>query len=139
MNYLFDACSIYKAIRERKLMLLMNAYTVDLAPYEIGNSILREAKQNRRITYGEAKKLIQLITSIMKVMNVLYVVDYEPEILELAFREGINFYDASYIFGALKTRSVLVTEDEYMRWYAKKLVKVVSLDDLVPKVKTQTC
>ncbi len=131
VNYLFDACSIYRAMKEKKLGLLRDAYTVDLAPYELGNSIWREAWLNRKISYEEAKKLIEIVTKLMKVMKIMFVVDYESEILDLAYEEGINFYDASYIFSAIKIQGFLVTEDEYMKRHAEKYVNVVSIDDLL--------
>jgi len=50
--------------------------------------------------------------------------------LKKAHKEGLTFYDASYIATAESAEAILVTEDEKLRKAASKFVKTITYTDL---------
>lgn len=61
MKYIFDSSSIFKAIKENRIELLTEAYTLELARYETANIIWKEQNLHKRINSEEAKTLIKTI------------------------------------------------------------------------------
>lgn len=57
--------------------------------------------------------------------------------LQIAHKEGITFYDASYITTARNAEATLVTEDEKLKKAASKFIKTITYSDLESKL-TQT-
>ncbi|MEM2445007.1 MAG: PIN domain-containing protein, partial [Sulfolobales archaeon] len=57
--------------------------------------------------------------------------------LQIAHKEGITFYDASYIATARNAEATLVTEDEKLKKAASKFIKTITYSDLESKL-TQT-
>ena len=51
-------------------------------------------------------------------------------ILDIAVKERLTFYDASYIYLAKKSVLTLVTHDDTLSKIAKKYVKTVSVTDI---------
>ena len=47
------------------------------------------------------------------------------EILKIAVKENITFYDATYLYMAMKNSLTLVTDDEKLYITAKKYVKAI--------------
>ena len=47
------------------------------------------------------------------------------EILKIAVKENITFYDATYLYMAMKNSLTLVTDDEKLYITAKKYVKTI--------------
>ncbi|MCD6089839.1 type II toxin-antitoxin system VapC family toxin [Candidatus Bathyarchaeota archaeon] len=53
-----------------------------------------------------------------------------PETLKIAIKEGLTYYDASYISAAAENNLTLVTDDEKLYKIGKKYVRTVKSDDL---------
>jgi predicted nucleic acid-binding protein len=51
------------------------------------------------------------------------------EILKIAVKEGLTYYDAAYIQAAVENNLTLVTDDEQLHRAGKKYVKVATSDE----------
>jgi predicted nucleic acid-binding protein len=54
--------------------------------------------------------------------------------LKIANKEGLTFYDASYIAVAESLEAILVTEDEKLKKIANKFIKTMTYSDLEEKL-----
>jgi len=125
---IFDASSIFVAVKNKKLRILKNAMTSQLAKYELGNVVWKEVYLHKSINYDEGLELLQLLMKVVDKMDVAEP-DYE-ETLETACRYGITFYDAVYVQLAVDNSDVLVTEDNKLKKKIRKDVNVLSVDEL---------
>jgi len=124
-QYLFDASAfiflIKKANVQTTLQQLQNLFILDLTVYEVGNTLLKEAKLTKFLTKKEIsmlEKVTQIILSrIDKIIN--KDVTFQ-QIIDIAKTENISFYDSSYIYFAKQYNIQLVTEDKQLSSKAKK-------------------
>lgn len=73
---------------------------------------------------GEFREFLSLFGRIIPQTQVLSVEAKDlPEVADLAAKEQITFYDASYIMVAKSRNLTLVTVDEQLRKVASKYVK----------------
>ena len=114
MSYLLDSSAIFKAIRTNRVDAMLGNYTIELARYELGNTIWKESTLRRRVTEEESKRLIRLVKQVLRVTEMLRTDCQEEEILEMAEKLKLTFYDASYLFHAKDRNLTLITEDETM-------------------------
>ncbi|MDT7862742.1 MAG: type II toxin-antitoxin system VapC family toxin [Saccharolobus sp.] len=128
MSYVFDSSSIYKAFLFNKLSILGGNYTVILSKFELGNVIWKEVTIFKRITKDEGEKLYQFLLKVLETMN-LEDVNYD-EVEKIAIKNGISFYDASYVWLARNLSLPLITEDEKLRKKAGGFVSVMSLEEI---------
>ncbi|MEM2820015.1 MAG: type II toxin-antitoxin system VapC family toxin [Candidatus Bathyarchaeia archaeon] len=54
----------------------------------------------------------------------------EKEVLEIAIKEGITIYDASYIYIAVRNKLTLVTDDKKLINTAKKYTNAVTTTEI---------
>jgi hypothetical protein len=73
MKYIFDSSAIFRAIKENKIEILAENYTVELARYELGNILWKDCGLQAKISEEEVLTLIEIIERVNK---------YAPEILE---------------------------------------------------------
>lgn len=118
MKYLFDASSIYAMVKAEKAQFLILSDTCDLARYELGNILLTERHLRKTITETEQRSLLDLITRSLNLMIALSVSGCEQEIVDLAVKYNLSFYDAAYVYFAKKNDVTMVTEDSRI---AKKI------------------
>ena len=105
---IFDASSIFVAIKSKKLSVLKNGATTPLARYELGNAVWKEVFLHKTLSVEEGLRLLRVL---MKAIDNLEV--REPDIagtLEIACKYGITFYDASYVQLAIDSSDVLVSD-----------------------------
>jgi predicted nucleic acid-binding protein len=112
---LFDANAIFRLIREcpeKAMEKLMEGTTINLAYYELGNALWREAHLLKRISIEEAEKSLSLMYAMLVRMKVVEV-DGEQgiEILQTAHKYNLTFYDSAYLVEAKKNSKILVTDD----------------------------
>ena len=112
MSNLYDSSAIFRAIKENTVEALLGNYTTELARYELGNTIWKKTILQKEITYDESKKLIRLLKQVLYLMETLRTDCQEEQILDLAGKLKLTFYDASYVFHAKERNLTLVTEDE---------------------------
>ncbi len=130
MSYVFDSSAIFKTIKEENLDHLVGNYTVELARYELGNTLWKERTLHRKLSSDELKRLTRLIREVLGVMQVLGINSHEEEILDTAEKLKITFYDAAYVFYAKEKNLPLVTEDEKIIDKTRTYIKSIRTQDL---------
>ncbi len=130
-QYLFDSNIIYKVIREQPqnaVEKLAEGSTIYLAYYELGNALWRESLLLKRISVEEAEKSLDLMYSILERIQVASL-DNETgsEVLDMAYKFKLTFYDAAYLVEAKKTGKTFVTDDIKLAKAAENLgIKILS-------------
>ena len=114
---LFDASSLLILIRELRggaPSLLLKGSTIFLAYYEVGNALWRECFLLNRINQEEASRLLRVIFTILRRIDVVRLEDEDSgsAILNLAGELKITYYDAAYLVEAQRSNKILVTDDE---------------------------
>jgi predicted nucleic acid-binding protein len=127
MKYLFDSSTIFKAIQENKIDLLVGNHTLELARYELGNIIWKHYYLQAKTTHKEIKTLTKIIKQTLNLMKITQITCTEEEILETATKLKITFYDASYVHHAKSTELSLITEDKQLR---KKITPYIKTSNL---------
>ena len=113
MKYLFDASALLNIIRsygDLAIDFLKNNYIIQLAFYEIGNAIWKELFLIKSIDLEEALFLLGLVGKLFHYLILLEDSD-SSVILEIAYKLGITFYDASYVVAAAEKGLALITDD----------------------------
>jgi len=126
---LFDASSIINMCGRGMVDILVRGYTLDLALYEIGNAVWKHVYVFRRVSLENSLTVLDALVMVLGKMKRLKV-ESPLEVLKLAVEEGLTFYDASYLYMALKNGMILVTDDAYLRKVARKYVKAFSSREL---------
>lgn len=117
---IFDASAILNLLEEGTLPDFSESATINLALYEIGNAVWKQVHLTKRLNQSQGEKIIlsaSLLIEKMKYINIDVV-----NTLKIAVKEGLTFYDASYIQIAYSTRSELITDDKKLRDKAEKYV-----------------
>lgn len=118
--YLYDASAIVNLVKRGEVKAFYNGYTLDLAIYEVTNAIWKECCLLKNIQANTALKLIELISKIFSIMSLYTIRGHEEKVLDLAIKEGITVYDASYIYVAADNKLTLVTDDKKLANVARK-------------------
>ncbi|MEM3678199.1 MAG: type II toxin-antitoxin system VapC family toxin [Candidatus Bathyarchaeia archaeon] len=129
IRYLFDASALYPALRifkERLYGLTKHSAILDLTFYEIGNTIITEFKRGSIKDWGLA---LRLWASILKRFKTFHMNGLE-EIGEIAVREDLTFYDASYIQASKIMNLTLISNDNYLLTKAANYIKVMRPNEL---------
>lgn len=130
MKYLFDASSIFRAIKENKIEVLADSSTLELARYELGNIIWKEVTLQAKISEAESKILMKTIKHTLGIMDVLGIAGCEEEILEAAIKLKITFYDAAYVYTAEAKGLCLITEDSRLIKKITPTIKALMLESI---------
>ncbi len=133
MRYLFDSSAIFRAIKENKVEVLIENFTLELARYELGNIIWKDYVLQARVSEEETKSMAKTIKKTLTMMEVQDVSGNEEEILETAIRLRITFYDASYVYSAKTKELQLITEDLRLIKRTTATLKVSTLDSVKEK------
>ena len=129
-DLLFDASSLVKVLKLGRVELLYRSYVQWLTLYEVLNAVWKELYLSKTIPAGRAVELARLLNRVTRFMRVLSVEGLE-EVLRAAIDLGLTAYDSSYVVLAQKFDLKLVTEDEELKAKARKLVKCVSVEELL--------
>ncbi len=116
-THLFDASSIMHLTKrhpDKASTLLEGEHILDLTKYEIGNAIWKITKLIEKTDKSTAIDALAQAYHLMALMEVIKIEDVEAHIgtMEIAFDEGLNFYDSAYLQSAKKLGLTLVTEDK---------------------------
>jgi predicted nucleic acid-binding protein len=126
---LFDSSAIINLCGSGKVEKLFNAWTLNLAFYELGNAVWKQVHVRKVITVNEANVLLDLFAQVFGMLR-----KPEPEegseVLKIAMKENLTYYDAAYISTALKNGLALVTDDERLCKIGKKYVETTSSNEL---------
>jgi len=136
MKFLFDASSMVQVIKsceeEKTLRLLNENCILDLTKYEVGNALWKEHVLHRTIGADEFRESLGLLRTIILRTKVLSVdASALPDVAEVAEKERITFYDASYVMIAKVQNLTLVTEDVHLAKVASRHAKTVSGKDVL--------
>ena len=118
---LVDASTIFEALRSLNLKPLENAYTLDLARYEVGNVIYKQGCILHTLNWEESRELMLQANKLISILTVVDVSGSEVEVLELAKQVRATFYDASYLYTAKRMNLTLLTEDMRMAANARTI------------------
>jgi predicted nucleic acid-binding protein len=135
MKFLFDASSVIQVIKsheeEKTLRLFSDNCILDLTRYEVGNALWKEHTLRRTIGEAEFRESLDLLRTVMLRTKVLSVDAHELlDVAEVADKERITFYDASYVVIAKAHDLTLVTEDTHLAKAASKHAKTASGKDV---------
>ena len=125
---LFDASSLLKVLKEKRVDLLRGNYIQWLTIYEVLNALWKEVNLVKSVPGDRAVVFARVLSQVVGLMRVLDVRGLEEEILETANQLGITAYDSSYIVLAKVHGLTLVTEGTKLQSKAGGVVKVASLD-----------
>ena len=136
MKFLFDASSMFQVIKscmeEDALRLLSENCILDLTKYEVGNALWKERTLHQTLGGDEFKELLDLLRTIILRTKILSVGAHQfPDVAEVAEKERITFYDASYVITAKVQNLTLVTEDVHLAKTASKRTKTASAKDIL--------
>lgn len=131
--YLFDATSIVNLIKKGTVKPFSNGATINLALYESLNAIWKEYQLLKRLDENTALLFLDVISSIFNVIKLMSIKGVERKIFNLASKENLTVYDASYLYVAMENKFTLVTDDQKLRSKASKYIKVISSSELVSK------
>ena len=136
MKFLFDASSMVEVIKsceeENTLRLLSDNCILDLTKYEVGNTLWKEHILSRAIEADEFRELLDLLRTIILRTKALSVDAQDlPDVGEVAEKERITFYDASYVTIAKVQNLTLVTVDTNLAKAASKHTKTVPAKDVL--------
>lgn len=113
---LFDANAIYRLIRELPddaSDKLIEASTIYLAYYELGNALWREAFLLKRISREEAERSLDFMYAILDRMHIVSLDNnVGSAVLDTAYKFNLTFYDSAYLTEAKKSNKILVTDDK---------------------------
>ena len=129
MRLLLDASAIVNLIGYGKLDTFVYGVVPPLAKYECMNVLWREAVVRKVISREEAKKLNEQLIWFFDVLDT-----YEPDgekVFELAVKENITVYDATYLEAAIELGIPLVTDDEKLKNVAAKYVETFESDKII--------
>jgi len=134
--YLLDSSAIAIILRrlgKRAVNYLKDVYTLDLARYELGNVVWKEHTITS-MSLDETINKAGYIAKLLKMMEIKGIQSDEDfkEIMRLALKLKLTFYDASYLHIARKDGLTLVTEDrELMEKSKESGIKAVAVNDYI--------
>lgn len=129
-RFLFDTSSIFTLVERGSLDLLLGGSTLELAFYEAVNAVWKQHYLLRRIDAQQALDYIDLLKMVFTALDIRTIRGEEDEVLQLAVREGLTAYDASYLHVALRDGLALVTQDRELAEKARRHVEVLEVKEL---------
>ncbi|MEM4570829.1 MAG: type II toxin-antitoxin system VapC family toxin [Desulfurococcaceae archaeon] len=84
-----------------------------------------------KIKIETAYKVVELVSGIFNVLSLHSVKGFEKEVMDVAVKEGVTFYDASYMYIAMRNKLTLVTDDRKLVSVARRYILVKSLRSVV--------
>lgn len=110
MSLVFDASAIIRLIElepNKAFDILRGQYTIDLVYYEIGNYLWKISKSS----IINIEPLIKAFNGALSLMNIVSI-GLNNDVVNLARKMNITYYDAAYVYSAMKLNTKLVTDDK---------------------------
>jgi predicted nucleic acid-binding protein len=118
---IFDASSLYILLKRGEPRTLNESTTLDLAFYEVGNSLVKELRR-KLVTFESFANMLKALGGVSELMVVRNFRDLDADrVSTLSMSTGLTFYDASYLTLALVSNEGLATNDLSMKREAQKL------------------
>ncbi|MEM4576695.1 MAG: hypothetical protein QW701_04450 [Candidatus Nezhaarchaeales archaeon] len=73
---------------------------------------------------------MKLLSKVFSVLELKNIRGLEEEVFNLAVREGVTVYNASYLYIAMTDKLTLVTDDSELIDIARKYVSTISTSEL---------
>ena len=135
MKRIYDSSALVNIILNKgskALFVLSGHVTLDLATYEIGNSVWKMSCLRKDITKDEARNLLDVCVKTMSKMKIVTACGIEKDISKMAFDTKCSYYDSAYLTIAQKHRLELITDDMSLQKIAAKCGIRVSDSELDP-------
>ncbi len=113
MKLLIDASALLNIIKLKggsAVEYLKGSYALTLTPYEVGNSLWKEAIILKRISAEDALALLGYVSQVYKMMQLLEPNDL-VSVLRLACELETTYYDSAYVVASVENDLALVTDD----------------------------
>lgn len=104
---------------------LIEGWTINLTFYELGNAVWKQVYAYKTNDENEANKLLDALTEVFMRLRKPEK-ENSLEILKIALKEGLTYYDAAYIQAAIENKLAQVTDDKQLLEVGKKYVKGVN-------------
>ena len=130
MTYIFDSSAIYSLISRKEYSYFADGFTIYLAKYEYGNILWKEFYLHKRLGAVQKKEMAEIAEKVFANIEVVGTSGYMEEVINLGAKLRISFYDASYVFFAMKKNAVLVTTDEKLTQKLNGVIAAVNPDKL---------
>jgi predicted nucleic acid-binding protein len=135
-SLLFDTNSLILLIRstkeDEKTRLIEAGKILYLTFYEVGNSFWTESELVKSLSNEDLGTLVSTFTRLLPFVEILPLIyDDFSDVLEIARKEKVTFYDSSYIHSAKQHDLTLVTDDQKLSKIARKYVPTKSIRDLL--------
>jgi len=119
-NYLLDTNAILYVLKTKLYRKInKNCHILELSFYEYGNAILNlltKRKNGDLIPYESATTLLQAFEKIVGHATVVHLeTGSMNQILEIAIKHRLTYYDASYLHCCSQFNYSLITEDEKLK------------------------
>lgn len=128
--YLYDASAILNLVKKGKVRAFLRGCTLDLAIYEAVNAVWKECYLLKKVREESAYRLVELLSRIFGMLDLYTIRGREKEVVDVAIKEGITIYDASYVYVAARNKLTLVTDDEKLINVAKKYVNTTTSTEI---------
>ena len=133
---LFDASAIINLFRNDRAEIILKGCTINLAGYEVGSAIRRQIKVQKTLSNSDGAELLKGLQDTVDAMERVKVTSLVL-VLENAIKEGLSFYDASYLTAAVEGGHRLVTYDEVLLRAARKYLQGIQIQrpgvDVMPE------
>ena len=92
---------------------------------------MKEYKRLKRLDEETASSFIKVISDALSLIRMDLIKGSENEVFDLACKEGLTIYDASYLHASMKMQAALTTDDRKLKEKVSKYVKVLSMEQLI--------
>ncbi|MEM0044320.1 MAG: type II toxin-antitoxin system VapC family toxin [Sulfolobales archaeon] len=131
--YLYDASAIFNLVKRGELRVFLGGHTLDLAIYEVANAVWKECYLLKKIKIETAYRLIELLSKVFDIIDLHTIKGFEKEVMDIAVKEGVTIYDASYIYIAMRDKLTLATDDRKLMDIARKYVSVATTSEIIER------
>ena len=112
---IYDASSLYILLKRGGLRTLSDVKTLDLAFYEVGNSMLKELRR-KLMTPESFERALGVLSMISEIVQVKKFGELDARLVSKVARDaGLTFYDAAYLTLASASKEALVSNDNLLR------------------------
>ena len=118
----YDASAILNLLEEGILPNFQDSSTITLAIFEIGNAVWKHVHLTKKLSQHQGERIILSATKMIEKMSLINIEVVDA--WKLAIKEGLTYYDASYLQTARSSKSELITDDKRLGNIAKKYVQV---------------
>ena len=131
-EYLLDASAVVKLLLDGEDNRAFGHSVLELAFFEVANTLYRIAAHEQRLERDDANLLIEQVADLRNEVDVLSLQDAGgiARIYETAWATSLTVYDAGYVTAAASTDRTLVTTDSGIHDHAPADLTVNNVDAL---------